>query len=172
MILVKRSRSRAKHSMGRANSCKVYIAKRRSRQSWFPQFYARDSRLPDLSCGISNICVAVLNLVGAQFHKENIGDPLRPELFVECGGNSVWLVNRPDHYLRACLARNARRPRHERLTDALITCSAVNVHVHDVHVACGAIRIATEVIQQRATYIALFFCHQARKGRLSSKAIA
>ena len=88
------------------------------------------------------------------------------------GGNSVWLVNRPDHFLRACLARNTRRPRHESLTDALIASGAVNIQVHDVHVACGAIRIVTEVIQQIANDLAVIFCHQARKGRLSSKAIA
>src|SRR5438874_3323505 len=107
-----------------------------------------------MSSGISNICVALLNLVGAQFHKENIGDPLRPQLFVECGANNVWLINRPDHFLRACLARNARRRRHESLTDALIACDAVNIQVPDVHVACGAIRIVTEVIQQIANYLA------------------
>src|SRR5207245_4223984 len=70
------------------------------------------------------------------------------------------------------LAGNARRSHHESLTDALIARGAINIQVHDVHVACGAIRIVTEVIQQIANYLALVFRHQARNGRLSSKAIA
>src|SRR5262245_27500736 len=83
MILVSRLHSRGKHSTAHANNCKECVARPRSRRSWSLQFCVRDLRPPNLSCGISNICVALSNLVSAQFHKENIGNPLRPQLFVE-----------------------------------------------------------------------------------------